>query len=721
MPAMFHNPYTFIPRLPRKEVLEDPDLGDAPPRVEGKPKNVAPPRWHHKLFDEQWTGTIRLRLRTETPLLICDAQETETIGGLGLDDPKAHKIYPARIDASGMPYIAPTSLKGALSTAYEIVTSSRYRVLDDWSVPLAYRPQARAANALVPVRIIEGGSTGLQAQVLKAASLRIYDPRQPDAPAARQVLRHGEHVRIRIECTPHNRVPYVLGMGVWSFDDPSAPAEALEGWVWRSGYNANNKRAERVFYVPHKESPKVLPVGIEVKRDYENLVRNYQQTHEIDLALGRTGPTTGRNLEWSRHITDKSAATLKPGDLCWAELDPENDSITALFPVTISRRLYRKAPLDLLDESLRPARELAELSPAERLFGWTAPEGKGAFRGKLRIGRVRCLAERPEDAMDSFPHPGVPLTILGQPKPQQERFYVAKDKDGTPLGKGVERGTGYGSDGSGLRGYKVYPHHRVPDGYWDDPMSDRTATVRDGWAQEYRRPGDADGRDPRDNQNQNRSVTSWVKPGVEFEVDVHVTNLTDFELGALLWLFSMEEGAHFRMGGGKPLGFGSVRIDWVPEGSTLMRGSEWRAYWRGLGKATAMALEPEKADELKDAFETRVREKFQLAQRRDADFLKAFVLVSKGFEDRLPVHYPRAVAGTQPAQQQIPQNPEGENFKWFVANERWNRNDPRQQHRYSLPHVLRDRGLPILPANAPHGGGNRGNQHHHQHGRGGRR
>lgn len=715
MPARFHNPYTFIPRLPREEVLADPDLGDLGSSASGVADD-APRRelGHDRLLPDRWSGTLRLKIRTETPLLICDAQGTEAIGGLRLDDPKAHKVYPARVDASGMPYIASTSLKGALSTAYEIVTNSRYRMLDDWSVPLAYRPGPGSANALVPVRIIEGGPTGLQAQVLEAASLRVYDDKQPDAPAARKQLRHGDHVRILVRNSRQN-VRHVSG--IWPFDDPAAPPDALEGWVWRSGYNANNKKGERVFFVPPGGRPQVLPVSTEVKRSYENLVRNYQQTHEMDLALGRKGPTTGGNLEWSRHITDKSAATLKPGDLCWAERNGENGPIVALFPVTISRCLYPKAPLDLLDKSLLPAKKLADLSPAERLFGWTAPEGKGAFRGKLRIGRVRCMAEKPQDAIDSFPHPGVPLAILGQPKPQQERFYVAKDKNGTPLDRGVKRGAGYGSDGSGLRGYKVYPHHRVQDGYWDDPMTDRTRDMQSGWAQEYRRP---DCKDGAQRDNQNRSVTSWVKPGVEFEVDVHVTNLTDFELGALLWLFSMEEGACFRMGGGKPLGFGSVRIDWVPEASTLMRGSEWRAHWRGLGKAPSRALEPEEADELKDAFETRVCEKFRLAQRRDADFLKAFVLVSKGFEDRLPVHYPRAVAGTQPAQQQIPQNPEGENFKWFVANERWNKHDPQQQHRYSLPHVLHDRGLPILPAEAPRGG-NRGNQHHHQHGRGGRR
>ncbi|MDI6712827.1 MAG: TIGR03986 family CRISPR-associated RAMP protein [Anaerosomatales bacterium] len=702
MPAMFHNPYTFIPRLPRKQVLADPDLGDARPTVDGKPKNVAPPRWHHKLFDEQWTGTIRLRLRTETPLLICDAQHAVAVEGTERSD---HRAYPARVDTDGKPYIPATTLKGAISTAYEIITNSRYRVIDEalWGSRLAYRSATDETRDLKPVRIVKDAEGRFRVQILQAARVHMY-PRPGNV--SWRDFENGDRVWIRLDRGKVCEMVRATG--------PKPPG-MHEGWLLRTGRTMDTKKHERVFYIGQTREEAEIPDN--VAKAYNDLLANYHSIHQEELAAGSTGPSAAQDAEWGYHV--KKLQSLEEGHLCWARTKQEHGRMTVkeLRPVMISRKIYEQAPENLVPDNLKPARSIEELSPAERLFGWTAPEGKGAFRGKLRIGRVRCLAEKPEDAIDSFPHPGVPLAILGQPKPQQERFYVAKDKNGTPLDRGVERGTGYGSDGSGLRGYKVYPHHRVPDGYWDDPMSDRTRNVQGGWAQEYRRP---DCKDGAQRDNQNRSVTSWVKPGVEFEVDVHVTNLTGFELGALLWLFSMEEGACFRMGGGKPLGFGSVRIDWVPEASTLMRGSEWRAHWRELGKAPSRALEPEEADELKDAFETRVREKFQLAQHRNADFLRAFVLVSKGFEDRLPVHYPRAVAGTQPAQQQIPQNPEGENFKWFVANERWNRHDPQQQHLYSLPHVLLDRGLPILPADPPPRG-NRGNQHRHQHGRGGRR
>lgn len=38
-------------------------------------------------------------------------------------------------------------------------------------------------------------------------------------------------------------------------------------------------------------------------------------------------------------------------------------------------------------------------------------------------------------------------------------------------------------------------------------------------------------------------------------------NLSAVELGALAWLLSLPKEHFFRFGGGKPLGFGSVRLD----------------------------------------------------------------------------------------------------------------------------------------------------------------
>jgi CRISPR-associated protein (TIGR03986 family) len=197
------------------------------------------------------------------------------------------------------------------------------------------------------------------------------------------------------------------------------------------------------------------------------------------------------------------------------------------------------------------------LSPADRVFGWVrqteADANLGAYRGNLRVGPVCCETA---DAVETF-DPPLPLAILGQPKPNQARFYLSA-ANGTPLtGKPVQ--DAYHKGSNRLQGRKAYPHHaRLDPAHWDDAAQDQTQKPRpDGTYQEYRRAGG-------ERDDQNRSMRGWVRPGATFAFDVHVTNLSDVELGALLWLLGLPADGNrhrfHRVGGGKPLGFGSVSL-----------------------------------------------------------------------------------------------------------------------------------------------------------------
>jgi hypothetical protein len=66
-------------------------------------------------------------------------------------------------------------------------------------------------------------------------------------------------------------------------------------------------------------------------------------------------------------------------------------------------------------------------------------------------------------------------------------------------------------------------------------------------------------------------------------------------------------------------------------------------------------------------------------------FIAAFLRATKGFNDKLPIHYPRTT--------QTP-NPDGESFKWFVENASSTREGVR--HGYALGNLTDDAGLPIL-------------------------
>ena len=73
---------------------------------------------HKHLERDRYTGTIRVRLTTKTPLLVCDDTNPREDNG--------HKTYDMRTDADGKPIIMPSSIRGLLRSSYEAITNSRF-------------------------------------------------------------------------------------------------------------------------------------------------------------------------------------------------------------------------------------------------------------------------------------------------------------------------------------------------------------------------------------------------------------------------------------------------------------------------------------------------------------------------------------------------------------------------------------------------------------------
>ncbi len=128
----FHNPYNFI---------------SAPPPNRGhRELGHHAPAGHDRYHPDKWSGRIHIRIETKTPLLLPDAAKATT-------DSHKHKTFPLRRGADGNPYLAPTSLRGALRAAYEAVTNSRFGVFEKHGTPLARRMEAGEGLAMVPARV----------------------------------------------------------------------------------------------------------------------------------------------------------------------------------------------------------------------------------------------------------------------------------------------------------------------------------------------------------------------------------------------------------------------------------------------------------------------------------------------------------------------------------------------------------------------------------------
>lgn len=718
-PGDFHNPYNFVPALPRDGVRGE--LGDRKP--------TGGQAYHPNRI----SGVIRVRLTAKTPLLLPDAARAVDVG-------KDHKSFPVRVDDAGNPYIPPTSVKGMLRAAYEAVTNSRLAVFpfdlgtdrphpSGHAVPLAYRAAAGEGLGLVPARI-EGNTIRLLMGTTKsiprrngpnwivngpmyAAWLPMYRNGKPFALKYpdNSAPRHGDEVTCWISEWRHRsdrfsywKVDRIFPRGKSVGERDSGMIE-IDGFVCITNANIRGKHDERVFFL-HEQGERIRPLTAELKRSWHALIRNYQETHADDLAkrkkLGKEpeeylGGEPGKTA-WSRHVYTAGAETLDNGTLCYALLD-DREQIIELFPVMISRRLFDAAPVSLLPQSLRPAERPEELSPADRVFGWVNQGGKRAYRGNVRVGPVRCESETQIEwfnslgknlfaAEEASKEPGLPLAILGQPKPQQARFYIAESTQGEAQRDSQDKVQAGYAAGKGLRGRKVYPHPRkLPANHWSNPTENRTQQpqVVEGKShfQEYRRP-----EGPKVRDNQNRSVQGWIKSDSQFAFELHVTNLSETELGALLWLLSLEPEHFHRFGGGKPLGFGSVRLEIVEDGTALRDGGSMRKFYSTLDDLDPPIFDYQAAIA---AFKTAVTEAYRRNSFEETPFIAAFLRAAAGHPDALPIHYPRARPVVQGGP--VPPHPEGKSFEWFVANERTG------GRRVALSDLADDKGLPMLDAN----------------------
>lgn len=457
----------------------------------------------------------------------------------------------------------------------------------------------------------------------------------------------------------------------------------VEGYLCHTNHNIKNKHDERVFFSVPGSLPSPIRLNQEqweiLSENWKTLIRNYRQIHEeVD---GRLEKLPKDVPEWSRHIKQAHLVeTLKENDLCYACVKKTSSTweVIDLFPVMISRKLFDISPFSLLDPSLQPTNDLSQLSPAERVFGWVNQKGKGAYRGNLRIGFVECTSENP---IEPLGNPGVPLAILGQPKPQQSRFYVAQSPTGEAQADGILQQEAAYSSGKGLRGRKVYPHHQnLPEAYWNNPQADRTQVNTNGHFQEYRRPKKSQpgGQLEEQQDSQNRSIQEWIKPGSVFEFDIYVKNLSSVELGALVWLLSRGKDHFHRLGGGKPFGFGSVELELDLSKSDFRTGANWADWYQSLGAPTIQPVPSKDVDDLIEQYKSALSPDEPFEQH---PVIAAFLQSMKGFADGLPTHYPRSTPNP---------TPDGEAFQWFVANEQVNKN-----RKFALPDLASDPGLPV--------------------------
>ncbi|MHB2156390.1 TIGR03986 family type III CRISPR-associated RAMP protein [Calditrichota bacterium GD2] len=158
----------------------------------------------------------------------------------------------------------------------------------------------------------------------------------------------------------------------------------------------------------------------------------------------------------------------------------------------------------------------------EAIFGKLESEGE-SFAGRVFFEDA-FLAEGQENVLMETAYP----KILSTPKPTTFQHYlVQKDEDNRKLNH-------YDTD-TQIRGYKLYWHKSGKN--WVE--TDNAAIQK--------------------HRTQYTRITP-VKPGTRFMGRIRFENLSKVELGALLYALDLPDGCYHKLGMGKPLGLGSVKI-----------------------------------------------------------------------------------------------------------------------------------------------------------------
>lgn len=662
------------------------------------------PIGHDRIHADRLSGKITVKLTVKTPLLICDP---ETAKG------NIHKTYSVLLD-DGNPLLAASSVRGMLRSAYEAITNSRFGVFPTEQKSrkaeaskkhdrrLGYREKARATT--IPARVVQSeiSETKLGLMILSGSQ----EVSQAWVPSNLQLVHgqplvHGQEVWAYLTPYRYERAPREFEL--WCVQEIQTPSDEApahvpsqdqctswrakratwgtpgwhRGWLCINGRNATNKHDERFFFIKQdvaSQSSGIIPITNADRTRWNALIVDYQEIHRKELEDGmQCPPPLAPPCTFSRHVAgstqvdeqpgasiaerrlNKEARDLKVGDLCYVELANKTREILGIYPVSLSRRVYEMPPKDLLPKSLRPANSIDELSPADRVFGWvnqSADDSKGesesSYKSHVRIGVVECLSDNSIDSFDA-----VPLAILAQPKPHQGRFYLGKNA-GTAQNLGLsKKESGYGN-GKRIRGPKVYPHHKGLEA--SETVANFKGNSRKSFANKN------------DQTNQNRSISSWVRPGSDFQFTIYFENLSQFELGALLWLLRLPDNHYLRLGLGKPLGFGSVHLKLVQESTKIYQGSELIDSLRFAH--VAAAIESEDYQDFEDLFVRAIR-------TFNPELLRSFAIACVGIEGN--VHYPR-LAG----------EPDNEHYHWFMKNE--------SEGKYPLPDLTSNSpGLPDNP------------------------
>ncbi len=675
----FYNPYHFVP-LGKKEEKAHQHWVDAAPCKNRDNAWIA--AGHSRFAKGRHHGCIHCTLTTETPIFIGATRYQKATA----DQPA--RIAPCELD--GNPAIPATSLRGMVSAIAEAASGSAMRVLENRA--LSWRKEAKPSEILSALGMIikkqnNKGEIRYFLRPLALPTLRKKGNRYSVDDCYRKMFVEKNRPRLKVYIgSPPGAKSYVRARPVFyymnlaqdlSFDeqglllrhtslrhpanysfvigqmplagntDPVRETEATEyqkkHWVRgilrimrKDGREFPETRKHELFipYPEEAENWKDFPIKPEAIERFHQIAAERTASAE-DTPYQPVG--TQRNDEPGKYNKD---LRIKNGDLVYFRPDAsgsevEEISFSAIWRAGPTKEGGKPARLHdfIPDKELLPFNPLRKyLSPAERVFGFVeerSEEEKSSNMAAAYAGHVRFTAARWDGNLrnghDSPYQHEVTLKILDSPKPPSPALYFRNRGETNSY---IEK-KALALEKHEPQGRKFYLH--------------KYQKTRAPWATH---PENVHG-----NLKQKSRITP-LHGGLSFSFSIRFDNLDDFELGMLLYALSPNDRFQHKIGMGKPLGLGSVKItvDRVITGDRVTRYRERGPFSSDPGEA------PLDWHACRDQFKQQMKDIAPAA-------IEALELMGDPEKVKLPVHYPqlRNIHGKKM---------ELEHYRWWVKNDR---------------------------------------------------
>lgn len=453
------------------------------------------------------SGKIKCTLKNITPLFI---------GGTVENSNASHKTELILKDNEN--YIIPSSsLKGEIRNIIEVITNSCIRNVEPERLEKR-EPAGSRENVFGLIKRLPNEKTEEDGLIVEAVKVKIHKDAINKKEPGFYPIKVNEYIR-----------EYVDKEGKKNYRKGEKDPDAInDTYTFRKVTEKGTENAV-LWISPNifgKQYEKIL-----VKKDFikkgsgRNFIFPFNEYKDLEYLLNQRKE---RDKDLSEKDKDKEIGVEKVQENDPIIFEAENNNATHLAFSEIPRLRYKCSPYQLIPNGFQECNSLDKLCFACRLFGTTGnSEEKKEDNMVAHMGRVFITDARTPANKEKLSEV-VTLKPLGEPHPSLARFYLT---DGT-----------YDEDGAKIRGRKFYWHHsdkvKANENY-KSYLKSITTTAREKY----------------------NSSLSFLKPNNTFEFEVEFKNLTDEELGVLIYSLELEEGLLHKFGKAKAFGFGSSKIE----------------------------------------------------------------------------------------------------------------------------------------------------------------